>query len=194
MKHILFTAISILLLMGAVQAQHIYIGIKGGFNTYTILGDNNSGYNPRLSYNAGLLGHIHINPSFAIQPEVVYSGQGTTYKTGGVDNLLKLDYVNIPLNFQYMYDNGFRLQAGPQLGILTRANLEAGNIDTDVKANYKGTDIGVTMGMSYVKPSTGFGVDIRYNHGLTNINSTDSNSSYNRGVQLTLFYLFNHKS
>jgi len=194
MKQILFTAIAFLLLTGVVQAQHINIGIKGGLNAYTILGDNNEGYNPKLGYNVGLLGHIHINSNYAIQPEVVYSVQGTAYKIGGVDNNLKLNYVNIPLNFQYMFDNGFRLQAGPQLGILTSANLVVGDNVTDLKANYKSTDIGVTVGMSYVKPSTGFGIDIRYNYGLTNINSTGTINSYNRGAQLGLFFLFGHRS
>ena len=194
MKHILFTTIAFLLLTGAVQSQHINIGIKGGLNSYTILGDNNTSYNSKLSYNVGLLGHIHINSSFAVQPEIVYSVQGTAYKIGGVDINLNLNYINIPFNFQYMFDNGFRLQAGPQLGILTSANLVTGDIVTDLKANYKSTDIGVTVGMSYVKPDTGFGIDIRYNHGLTSINSNDAINSYNRGVQFTLFFLFRHRS
>lgn len=194
MKHFLYTSIAFLLLMGVVQAQHVNIGIKGGLSSYTVIGDNGNGYNPKLGYVAGLLGHIHINNSFAIQPEVVFSIQGTAYKIAGVDNRLQINYINIPLNFQYMFDNGFRLQAGPQLGILVSSNLESNNLNTDLKDNYNSTDIGLTAGISYVKPSTGFGIDFRYNHGITNINSTNVTNSYNRGLQLTLFYLFRHRS
>ncbi len=92
-----------------------------------------------------------------------------------------------------MYDNGFRLEAGPQLGILTSANSEISNSNTNVKSNYKSTDIGLVVGMSYVKPSTNFGFDIRYNHGLTNINESDAVEHYNRGMQFGLFYLFQHR-
>jgi hypothetical protein len=93
-----------------------------------------------------------------------------------------------------MFDNGFRIEAGPQLGILTSAKTKVGSNNLDVKDNFNSTDIGLTVGMSYVKPSTGFGYDIRYNHGLTNINSSDVDVNYNRGFQFGFFYLFQHKS
>ena len=194
MKHFLFMTIAFLLLTNPVQSQKTYIGVKGGLNAYTVSVDDNADYNTKFGYNVGLLGHIHMATSFAIQPEIVYSTQGTTFDFGGVDNNLKLNYVNIPLNFQYMFDNGFRLQAGPQLGFLVGADLESGNNVTDLKDNFKSTDFGLTVGMSYVKPSTGFGIDLRYNHGLTNINTTDVVKTYNRGVQFGVFYLFKHKS
>lgn len=62
-----------------------------------------------------------------------------------------------------MFDNGFRLQAGPQLGILTTAKLKTGDITSDTKSNFKIADMGITVGVSYVKPSIGLGIDIRYN-------------------------------
>lgn len=182
------------MLLGTVHSQHINIGIKGGLNAFSIGTENNTTYETKLGYNLGLLGHIHLSKQYAFQPELVYSVQGTTYKNGGVDSKIHLNYINIPLNFQYMFDNGFRLQAGPQLGILTGANLVTGSNKTDVKSSFKGTDIGLTAGISYVKPSTGLGIDFRYNHGLTSINALNSSGSYNRGVQLTLFFLFDHKS
>ncbi len=180
--------------LGTVKSQHINIGIKGGLNAFSIATDNTTTNDTKLSYNLGLLGHIHLSRQWAFQPELVYSVQGTSYKSGGVDSKLNLNYLNIPLNIQYMFDNGFRLQAGPQIGILTGANLKSGSSSTDVKSSFKGTDIGLTLGISYVQPSTGMGIDGRYNHGLTNINAANSTNSFNRGVQLTLFYLFGHKS
>ena len=193
MKHITLTAIALLLFIATAQTQHINYGIKGGLNSYNIVGDNNSANKSNLGYNLGLLGHIHLGPMYALQPEIVYSVQGIAYKSG-VNKKLNLSYINIPLNFQYMFDNGFRLQAGPQLGLLTSANLISGSNSSNVKSNYKGVDIGLTVGVSYVKPSTGYGVDVRYNHGLTNINASESINSYNRGLQLTVFYLFEHRS
>ncbi|MCF8239700.1 MAG: PorT family protein [Saprospiraceae bacterium] len=194
MKQILLTAIVFLFLGSVAQAQHINVGIKGGLNVYTIASDDHVAYNSRVGFNFGLLGHIHIDSRFAFQPEIQFSLQGTEYKIGGVNRDLNLNYVNVPLIFQFMFDNGFRLQAGPQVGFLASAKQVVGNNDSDVKSDYKGADLGWIFGLSYVKPSTGFGIDIRYNHGLTNINTSDATNSYNRGMQLSLFYLFQHSS
>lgn len=194
MKHYLFIVMTFLLISSVVQAQHVNIGIKGGVNAYTIAGDNSTDYDTKISYNVGLLGHIHLGNPYALQPEIYYSVQGPQFKIAGVESHIDLNYVNIPILFQYMYDNGFRLEAGPQLGFLASAKSVTGDVDVDVKANYKSTDIGVTVGMSYVKPSTGFGFDIRYNYGLSNINENNAVKSYNRGIQVGLFFLFQHRS
>lgn len=194
MKNMLLTAIAFFMLSGILQAQHMNIGIKGGLNLSTIHTDISSDYKSRIGFVVGLLSHIHINENFAIQPEVVYSTQGSAYKFTGIDYKLNLNYINIPLNFQYMFDNGFRLQAGPQIGFLTSAKAVSSGSDLDMKSNFENIDIGLTIGMSYVKPSTGFGIDLRYNHGLSNINSNDIANAYNRVVQLSLFYLFQHSS
>ncbi|GAO29294.1 hypothetical protein JCM15548_11468 [Geofilum rubicundum JCM 15548] len=103
-----------------------------------------------------------------------------------------LNYINIPLIFQYMYDNGFRLQAGPQLGFLVKAESEIANNQVDVKDQFESIDLALGVGMSYVNPATNFGMDLRYNHGLSNISKIDGTSVYNRGFQVGVFYLFNH--
>lgn len=134
-----------------------------------------------------------MSDEIAIQPEIYYSAQGTQYKSNGSDLKLNLNYVNVPLLLQYMFDNGFRLQAGAQLGILASAKSEIGGTTTDVKSSFKGTDIAGVVGMSYVKPSTGLGFDIRYNYGVTNISENDNIESFNRGFQVGIFYLFKHR-
>ncbi len=84
-----------------------------------------------------------------------------------------------------MFDNGFRLQAGPQVGFLIRA---------DNKNDYKPIDFGLSAGASYVFPPTGFGVDARYNFGLTNINKNGAVNSTNRGFQFGIFYIFKYNN
>lgn len=187
MKLSLITALALIMMVGSAMAQSVNIGIKGGLNVFTLSGTNDGGYNSRTSFHLGLLGHIHIADHFALQPEIIYSSQGTKYS----NNLdLTLNYVNVPLLFQYMFDNGFRLHAGPQLGLLVNAKADG----QDVKDSFKGTDLGLTVGASYVHPPSGFGVDARYNHGLSNINENTNTDSYNRGFQVGVFYLFKHKS
>lgn len=183
-------AILTFFITNVVEAQHVNLGIKGGLNAYTIGGDNSAGNDLRVGFNFGILGHIHQDKHFALQPEIVYSLQGTNYRAGGNDVALELNYVNIPILFQYMFDNGFRLEAGPQIGILSSAKRVIKNSTTNLYSDYKGTDIGLAFGMSYVNPPTGFGFDIRYNHGLTDIHKNNAINSYNKGLQLGVFYIF----
>jgi len=189
MKFYLITIIATLFLaVGTVGAQDINIGTKIGLNSYTINTDNNSGFDSRIGIHAGLLGHIHISEDFALQPEIVYSMQGA--KSG--NNELKLDYINIPVNVQYMFDNGFRLQAGPQLGLLINAKADNNNSSSNIKDDFKNIDAGLTFGVGYVHPPTDFGIDLRYNLGLNDISESSNVESTNRGFQIGIFYLFNH--
>lgn len=184
---ILAALVAVFMMTGTTQAQHFNIGIKGGLNLYSLNSDIDNAYDVKPSFHIGLLGHIHITNHFAIQPEVVFSAQGTKYG----DNLnLNLNYVNAPVLFQYMFDNGFRLQAGPQVGFLVAAKADG----EDVNRNFKSIDFGMAVGASYVHPPSGFGIDARYNHGITTIAETENVDTYNRGFQVGVFYLFRHKS
>ncbi|MFO7574237.1 MAG: porin family protein [Bacteroidales bacterium] len=180
--------IAAVLITSSASAQHsssprgkVNLGVKAGINMYKISSDDNTIYDHITGFHLGLLGHIHLDSQWAVQPELVYSSQGA--KSG--DTKQKLDYINIPVILQYMFDNGFRLQAGPQLGILVRA---------DNRNDLNPIDLGLAIGVSYVVPSTGFGVDARYNYGLSNINKNDAVKSFNRGLQLGVFYIFGHNA
>jgi len=176
--------ITAIMITGVVNAQHgnspsghVNLGVKGGVNFYKIHDDNNTVYDQITGYNLGLMGHIHINSQWAIQPELVYSAQGAKgYNLG---------YINIPVLVQYMFDNGFRIQAGPQVGFL---------VSSDNENDYNATDFAISAGVSYVVPATGFGIDLRYNHGLSDINNSNDVKSTNRGIQLGLFYIFGHNT
>jgi hypothetical protein len=193
MRHYVRLALAATLITGSVNAQHVNIGIKAGLNVYNINNDNGTKYDAKTGFNAGLIGHIHLGKKMALQPEVVYSGQGAKVTTAGIETKFNIGYINVPLMLQYMFDNGFRLQAGPQVGFLTSAKSETNNTKTDFKDNLNSVDFALGAGVGYVNPPTGFGVDARYNLGLSDINKNGSVKSTNRGFQLGVFYLFNHK-
>jgi hypothetical protein len=193
MKFFLITVMSAILITGNVAAQHVNFGIKGGVNLYNIPNDNVN-YDMKVGLHVGLLAHIHIVKHFALQPEIVFSTQGANYSVNNVETRLNLNYINLPILFQYMFDNGFRLQAGPQVGLLVNAKSKVGDTNNDVKDNFNDVDFGAALGVSYVHPPSGFGVDARVNLGLNNINKNGTVTATNRGVQLGVFYLFGHKS
>jgi hypothetical protein len=176
--------IAAFLITGVASAQHssspaghVVLGVKGGLNFFNIQNDNSTTYDQRTGYHFGILGHIHQNSQWAFQPELVYSAQGAKN--------VNLGYLNVPLLIQYMFDNGFRLQAGPQIGVL---------VSSDSNDDLSPIDLALSVGVSYVMPSTGFGIDLRYNHGLNDINKSSTVKSTNRGVQLGLFYLIGHNA
>jgi len=171
-------------------AGHVNVGIKGGVNIYNIQNDNNINYDPIIGYHVGLLGHIHLSNRFALQPEIVYSTEGAKHSITGTTTEIKLGYINAPLLLQYMFDNGFRLQAGPQVGFLMNAKSKDNSATVDIKSDLKPIDVSLSFGMSYVFAATGFGVDARYNLGVGTINKNSNVNSTNRGFQFGVFYFF----
>lgn len=195
MKKISLLAIGFMSLASTMQAQSSALfGLKGGVNFATLNSNQTTDFKSRTAFNVGALAHIHLNPSWAIQPEVVYSSQGTKYTSGGAEHQLHLDYVNIPVLVQYMFDNGFRLQTGPQVGILTSVSDKLSGNETGIfkKDDFKSTDFSWSFGLGYLTYS-GFGLDGRYNLGISNINNTTGGANIKNSVfQLGVFYLFNN--
>jgi Outer membrane protein beta-barrel domain len=199
MKIFTVMALSITLFAGKAAAQHaagtpyFNLGVKGGLNIYNINNDNSSTYDTKTGFNLGLIGHVHLTRQIALQPEAYYSLQGAKYTTLGIDTKINLSYINVPVLLQYMFDNGFRLQAGPQIGFLINAESKTSNTNVSIMNNLKKVDFALSAGIGYVHPPSGFGIDARYNFGLSNINKSSSTKSTNQGFQIGAFFLFNHK-
>src|SRR4051812_25169635 len=103
-----------------MMAQTFQFGIKGGMNISTIHPSrdfSNFIYRPALGCNFGLLGRIHLNRRLSVQPEVMYSREGS--KTNWLDQPgeVQLSYVDIPVLVQLVVGKGLRIQTGPQIGI-----------------------------------------------------------------------------
>lgn len=184
MKKVILTAVTLLSSI-VLFAQVPKYGLKAGLNLATVTG---SGGDLKPGFNGGVLAHIHITPAFSLQPEVMYSNQGTKYSS---DHKLLLNYINVPLLLQYNFDNGFRLQGGPQVGFLLEAKDKVNNVEYDVKNGYNAVDFSIPLGFSYLGYS-GLGVDARYNIGVTNVVKNSPTTYRNSVLQFGLFYLFDH--
>lgn len=197
MKTKLFLLASgMLLLSAAVFAQdNVRWGVKAGANFSTIHTESDApSWGSRTGIHAGLLAHIHLNKNWAIQPEAVYSLQGSKNTEGGETQVNNLNYINVPVLLQYMFDNGFRLQTGPQLGFLVSANTKIeGGTHTENTDLYNKTDFSWSFGGGYLSNS-GLGVDARYNLGLTDVYKPGAMKETNGVFQVGLFYMFNHRS
>lgn len=188
MKLHLTTLMAVFLMTVSAFGQ-VNVGLKGGLNLYNLHGDNVEA-DMKAGLHLGALAHIHLSEQWALQPELVFSMQGA--KSNDADDAkINLNYLNVPLLFQYMFDNGFRLQAGPQLGFLLSAKTKSDGDSFDVKDSFNSIDLSIPVGVGYVTPS-GFGIDARYAFGLSNISEEDDADLTNGGFQIGVFYLFQH--
>ena len=179
----------------SVKAQTVHFGIKGGMNASSLNSSpGNSNLETKIGFNVGLLAHIHTsNAHWAIQPEIYYSSEGAKSKSNN-NVTYGLGYLNIPVLAQYMFDNGFRVEFGPQVGFLMNANYKVDNVTTNVKNNYTKANFSIPLGLGYLTTS-GLGFDARYNFGISNINNTNSNTKLHSNVfQFGLFYQFPDKN
>ena len=175
-------------------SQAAKFGIKAGANISSLKIEDFDDNDSRIGLHAGLLAHIHLAPQWAVQPELLYSAEGGKIRnviSQGDEVTFKNDYINIPVMLQYMFSNGFRLEAGPQLGLMVNSKVEddEGNED-DADDAFKSTNFSVGFGLNYLS-QTGFGVGGRYNLGVSNI-AEGSGDTKGRVFQISLFYMFDN--
>jgi hypothetical protein len=120
----------------------------------------------------------------------VYSNQGA--ELDELDSRFKFGYINVPVMFQYMFKNGFRIQTGPQAGFLLKATRDDGNSESDIKDNINSFDFAWSFGLGYITKSR-LGIDARYNLGLSDLNKNPALKYQNRVFQVGLFYQFKHR-
>jgi len=171
----------------ALMAQTPHFGLKAGVNIASLHGEE-SNTDSKVGFHAGGLAHIHLNRQWAIQPELLFSTQGGEQTILGTKQKYNLNYIDVPVLLQFMFDNGFRLQAGPQVGFLMSAKTKIGGSETDTKDSYKTVDFSLPIGLGYLT-STGFGLDARWVPGLSDI-SEGSGNVKNHLFQLGAFYQF----
>lgn len=166
----------------AAFAQESGFGAKLGLNLANMSGDveDNS---MRTSMHIGAYYNYMVSDKFAIQPELVYSGQGykSTFETpgGDVDVTWKVDYLNIPIMAKYYLMEALHLHAGPQIGINIGAKSTVefdGESETEDIEDISGIDFALGFGAGYELPM-GLNFNIRYNLGLTNAYSGDGKNA-----------------
>ncbi len=182
MKHLIGTLPLILLLTAASHSQ-VGFGVKGGVNLASLGGSNvTSIVKSKTGFAAGFYLNISIPYLFSVQPEVLYSTKGATYKQNvpvpswseGLF-LTDLAYLDIPVLIEYSVPIPLltpSLYVGPQMSILLKAKGGSdyfGQITSeDIKSQTASPDWGVALGASvniFV-----IRLDVRYTAGVKSIN------------------------
>jgi hypothetical protein len=196
MKYFWLAIISALLVVAGSDkafSQQTEIGFKGGFNIYSLNFENETDTGNRTTLQYGFIGRfypVRIRP-LSFQTELNYSPQGVHLKSS--DAVVRLDHINVPILFQYLFENDIRVQAGPQLGFLMNAWADYDGATHDIANRFRKVDLSFSAGLSYPLMPNGLGIDVRYNLGLSRISTDDIYRSSNRGLQISVFYLFDFK-
>lgn len=164
-----------------IQAQTV--GVKGGFNINDVSGINGSS---RVSGHVGLFFHSPLSGGWAVQPELLYSGEGERYRTPLGDRVLALSYINVPVMFQYYPAREVYLEFGPQLGVLASAGIKDTNGNgskVDVGNDYNRFALSAGLGVG-IRATNDVGFNARYNFGLTDITINNGEINYSNSLQL----------
>lgn len=198
-KTILVVCASLLMMasQSAFSQVQFAVGIKAGPNFAKINTEASAqeNYKNRTGFHGGAFVLIKAT-KIGIQPEVIFSQQGSTVKINSQDYESNFSYVNIPIIIKLYTVAGINIQAGPQFGFVNSAEapvLTAPNTYTlqDVKARTKGSDLTAAVGLGWDLPF-GLTIDARYNLGLSKIYdkapTNETADAKNQVIQFSLGY------
>lgn len=192
MKKIILSAIAVMA-FGFTNAQSTRFGVKGGLNLSTVVGGDVENTKSLVGFHVGGFAEIKVVEKFFIQPELLYSAQGTKFDGPfGEDFDTKLNYLNIPVLAKYYIVEKFSVEAGPQLGILLSAKADG----EDIKDYSRSVDFGFNVGAGY-NFTDNLSIGLRYTIGLSPISDNDIDneedyydSAKNSNLALSLAYKF----
>lgn len=194
-----------------VTANRTTFGIRAGVNFQNINGKNSAGdnleYDVRTGFHAGVNAEIPVGTGSYFQPGLLYSVKGA--KLAGDNNKVKLNYVEVPLNFVYkpiLGTGNMVLGFGPYVGYAISGKGESNGTKYDIDFNdtyvvgdspnqFKRFDAGGNLLAGYeFANKVSFQVNAQL--GLVNINpdlpnvSGDKSKKSNTGFGVSLGYRF----
>ena len=196
-----------------MKAQEVNYGVKAGLN-YSNFKTSNTGrldFEYKFLFNAGIYAEIPINEKFKIQPELLYSAQGSKVfldesnviggpnpsdpVISGSESEWKysFDYLLLPIMLEFNFYKGFFIAAGPQLGYLISSKQELSDhsnsyySNEDFNGNFEKITLDFNLGLGY-EFKNGLNINFRYSLGLNDINKSDYVEYKNSIFQLSIGY------
>jgi hypothetical protein len=188
MKKLMIIAAALFLSTAAFSQAEFSLGIKAGPNFSNIDTKSSPGanYDNRTGFHGGGFALIKMT-KIGIQPELLFSQQGTSVKINQQDLKQSFNYINIPVIIKLYTIAGINLQVGPQFGFVSSAKGDTiddfGNVRTnqDIKDQLKGSDFSAALGVGWDLPF-GLSIDGRYNLGLSDVNKNSAGQTIKNQV------------
>ena len=171
--------IVLLLSANSLHAQMLKFGVKAGANFANLEGDNVEG-STYTSFHFGAVAEISLLENLSLQPELLYSSQGTKVDEAGIKDI-NYNYITVPVLAKfYLTSKKLSLEAGPQFSFLVNENVEE-------QFEGESFDFAAAAGLGY-NITENFFVQARYVMGLTEANK-DAEVT-NRVIQFSVGYTF----
>jgi len=185
----LFLSLILFTMTGSMAMAQFQLGFKGGLN-YADFQIDNIRSNQKSGFHFGAFTTLKLG-KIAIQPEVVFSQQGTNFNFDGKELESNFNYINVPILFKLYLIGGLNIQAGPQFGYLTGATssfdpiteLETGK--SSIRDYYSESDLSLALGIGWDLPFN-VNVDFRYNRGISDISNESIPVTRNQVYQVSV--------
>ncbi len=185
----------------------ITFGAKAGLNISSASIDRSydSDVSSLTGVNVGVFSNYKFDEKFAMQAELLFSTQGyNEYLNDGgyiFDEKVMLNYINLPIVFQYSFVPKFHIEAGPQIDFLLSGKFDGKYYDpmfdesttvnnVDIKEYLKSVTFGISLGAGYDITSN-LTATVRYHLGLSEVDDLEGVKMKNRNFQVGLGYSFN---
>jgi opacity protein-like surface antigen len=123
----------------------------------------------------------NVSDNLSLQVEGLVSQRGVKGLDGSVETTFRLAYLDVPVLARFgnttAGETHFHIFTGPQISFLLSAKESTEGISgsIDFKDELKSNEFGWTIGAGVEKGNVG--VDLRYTHGLTNIDDSASDGA-----------------
>lgn len=175
------------LMINVVSTNLNYGGANSSLADYK---KSNNGIQAGVSFQGG------ITPGFSLVSELYFIRKGGKLKSSNPlttgESTLHLNSIEIPVMARFHFGR-FYVNAGPSIACNLSGNQKIGDITdklsfTNTVNGYKRFDAGAQVGggVEFAFKKRRLALDIRYNHGLTNI-SCDK-EMYNRAVMISISF------
>lgn len=196
-KRILFTVAIFVITMMTARAQSFNGGFLAGIGAAEISGDRLEGPNKPGIY-AGAFVNRYFTERSSAQMELSFVQKGSRKNPDSLDYstyLLRLNYVELFVNYKWDFGKMFTLEVGPSLGVLIKSYEEAdGFILTEPPFN--ATDLNGNFGL-FIWLTEHWQFNVRYSNSILAVRPHSQGQTYrwNRGqynevLSFTFHYTF----
>lgn len=128
----------------------------------------------RNGFFIGFFGEYGLSKAISLMPEIQFSSEG------GKEEVLNLDYIQMPVYFKFRLSERFNLGVGPQVGL--KVHKAEDNIRNFGYSGVGGLEIKISHTLFF---------DARYTYGFSNIFDEKTGvEAINTNIQLGLGYKF----
>lgn len=197
-KIYLTVALALFMGLGAFAQDGVGIGVKGGIagnwipGTYVDVGDE---VFPNFGFYGGVYGFAEFSDTMFGQVEILYSRKGIYTKSPLLGKYTRnLSYIQLPLLVGFkLHDDVVNIAFGPAFAYCVGNTVKAQTLNPSSASDVAPFNLSAIVQARYAITDS-FGVDLRFDVGLTRTFRPESTShpdkGHNSSVQIGVSYMF----